>query len=106
MKPLIKSKKGIITLGQTSAVVIVLLTIGIVLVTGLLIMAEVDQQVQETVNCNDTENQGTLGSCFGFVAFNGTQSAQEGLDVIASFQSIFGIVVAAAVVLGLVALFR
>ena len=99
-------KKGVIGLAQTPAVVIVLLTIGIVITVGMLIIAEVEDQVESTTGCNDTANQGSVGSCFGEIAFNATQSTQEGLDVLASFQSIFGIVVAAAVVLGLIVLFR
>lgn len=97
-----KNKKGVITLGQAGTVVIVLLTVGIVLVVGLLVLADLKAQVVSTLSLN-VSNASSIGESF---AYNGSQSAEEGLDVIASFQSIFGIVVAAAVVLGLVALFR
>ena len=106
----LKRKKGAVPLSQAAPLVIVLLTIGIVVTTGLLIMAEVDEEVQETVNsgagCNDTENIGTSGSCYGYLAYNATLEAQEGIDTLSSFQSIFGIIVAAVIVLGLIVLFR
>ncbi|KKK60722.1 hypothetical protein LCGC14_3021510 [marine sediment metagenome] len=171
------NKRGIITLAETSNVVIILLTVGIVLVVGLLILAEVDDEVAEragtssqTAN-NETHsgiadntaivvdlfnsdqlarslsvavvtnatadgavlpaanfsvsNDGTVTPLTGTAAFfpnlnisytigettrtaaiNGSQGAQEGLNTIASFQSIFGIVVAAAIVLGVITIFR
>lgn len=84
-----KSKKGVLSLGDVQGAVISLVVIGIVLTISLLVMAEL-------------EGQSTAGT----FARNATTEAEEGLDTVASFQSIFGIVVAAAVVLGLVALFR
>lgn len=168
------NKKGIITLAQTSAVVIVLLTIGIILTVGLLILADLQTEaststasvsvinesrtgivVNQTFNLNergvkidfvaidlvaminssnitiDANNytfdsagtitmtnasnifeDGRLNFSYTFTetaqtfALNGSIQAQEGIDTIASFQSIFGIVIAAAVVLGLVVIFR
>lgn len=170
-----KNKKGVITLGQATIVIIVLLTIGVVLTAGLLVLAELQDEATTATASSTVGNEShtgvTQGVAFvvdkrtantdGFVgtditvvnstgvvmdsgnytfsstagtytmanttdlypdgilyinysfteterdfAFNSSRSSEEGVDTIASFQSIFGIVVAAAVVLGLVALFR
>ena len=83
------NKRGVLSLGDVQGAVIALVVIGIILTVSLLVLTELETQ-----------------STAGTFARNATVEAEQGLDTIASFQSIFGIVVAAAVVLGLVALFR
>lgn len=104
-----RTKKGLISLSQAPAIVIVLLVIGIVLTVGQLIMADVEEQIESTLGCTDGGSDQMAGSSFNCttsIAFNATKSAQEGTDAISQFQSIFGIVIAAAIVLGVVSIFR
>lgn len=84
-----KNKRGVLSLGDVQGAVITLVIIGIVLTISLLVMAELSTQ-----------------STAGSFARNATTEAEQGIGTVADFQSIFGIVIAAAVVLGLVALFR
>lgn len=85
-----KSKKGQMTLSQVPNAVQLLVIIGIFLAVGALIVQEVQDQ-DSIRGLNNT-------------AFNVTEGALEGLASLGDFQSLFGIVIAAAVVLGLVAL--
>ena len=175
------NKRGLLNLSDAAPIVIILMTIGIVLTVGLLIIAEVEVQTISSGNLATTavvgnETHGTIADATAFsvdtvtgvqinralgsvivtnatgpaqvvvpdsnytvdasagtvtpiapsnaafsggwnvsytlsettrsIAINSTQSTQEGINVLASFQSIFGIVVAAAIVLGVITLFR
>ena len=83
------NKKGQMSLGQVPGAVQLLVVIAIFLAVGALIV----QSVQD----NDAIAAGST-------AFNVTSSGLAGLESLGDFQSLIAIVIAAAVVLGLVAL--
>tara|TARA_Y100000310_G_C20302539_1_gene632493 strand:- start:72 stop:362 length:291 start_codon:yes stop_codon:yes gene_type:complete len=83
------NKKGQMSLGQVPGAVQLLVVIAIFLAVGALIV----QSVQD----NDAIEDGST-------AFNVTSSGLAGLESLGDFQSLIAIVIAAAVVLGLVAL--
>ena len=83
------NKKGQMSLGQVPGAVQLLVVIAIFLAVGALIV----QSVQD----NDAIADGST-------AFNVTSSGLAGLESLGDFQSLIAIVIAAAVVLGLVAL--
>lgn len=83
------NKKGQMSLGQVPGAVQLLVVIAIFLAVGALIV----QSVQD----NDA-------IAVGSTAFNVTSSGLAGLESLGDFQSLIAIVIAAAVVLGLVAL--
>ncbi len=85
------SKKGVVRLEDVPAAVLILVTIGIFLGVGALILSEIDS--------NDKFTEGSA-------AKNATTNALAGLDDFASFQPIIAIVIAAAVILGVVFLIR
>ncbi len=88
------NKRGVITLGETPSIVIALVVIGIFLAIAALVMTEIaDVDVIKNQHANET-------------AFNATQETLQGLDTLASFQTIIAVVVAAAVILGVVFLIR
>ncbi len=89
------NKKGVISLNDVPAAVLILVTIGIFLGIGALILSEI--QANDSVDPNDTN---------ATAAFNATQGALEGLESLSSFQPIIAIVIAAAVILGVVFLIR
>ena len=88
------NKRGIIRIGEVPSVVLILVTLGIFLAVGALII----QEIQDTPTIG-TDNPN------GF-AFNATDQALQGLATLASFQTIIAVVVAAAVILGVVFLIR
>jgi hypothetical protein len=81
------SKKGQLSLGQVPNAVQLLVVIAIFLAVGALILAGVKDQTTENTN-----------------AYNITEDAESGLVALGDFQSLIGLVIAAAVILGLVAL--
>tara|TARA_Y100000310_G_scaffold183969_1_gene184125 strand:- start:398 stop:676 length:279 start_codon:yes stop_codon:yes gene_type:complete len=83
------NKKGQMSLGQVPGAVQLLVVIAIFLAVGALIV----QSVQD----NDAIEDGST-------AYNVTDSGLSGLESLGDFQSLIAIVIAAAVVLGLVAL--
>lgn len=89
------NKKGVITLGEAPSLVMVLVTISIFLAVGALILAEI--QDNDTIDPDSTN---------ATVAFNATQAALAGLDTLASFQTVIAVVIAAALILGVVFLIR
>ena len=91
MKFKIKNKDGVIQLSDSPNIVLALIVIGIFLAIGSLILTEVRDNPALTANQT---------------AFNATTSALEGLDTLSSFQTIIAVVVAAALILGVVFLIR
>lgn len=85
------NKRGVIALNDVPAAVLLLVVIGIFLGIGALIL--------DSMNDND---KFTTGS----VALNATENTLAGLDDLSSFVPIIAIVVAAAVILGVVFLIR
>lgn len=84
-------KKGLVRIGEVPGVVILLITIGIFLAVGAIILTEV--QSTDVVTTGDD-------------AYNATDDALSGLDTLSSFQTVIAVVVAAAVILGIVFLIR
>jgi|TARA_Y100000296_G_scaffold8197_1_gene9715 hypothetical protein len=81
------NKKGQMSLGQVPNAVQLLVIIGIFLAVGAMILEGVKDQT-------------TTGSN----AYNTTEDAEGGLGTLGDFQGLIALVVAAAVILGLVAL--
>ena len=84
-------KKGIISLGEAPTIVLVLVTLAIFLAVGALVLSEVQDNSAITT---------------GSVAYNSTLGGLEGLDTLASFQTVIAVVIAAALILGVVFLIR
>ncbi len=89
------SKKGVIRLGEAPTLVLVLVTIAIFLAVGALVLAEI--QGNSIINGDQTNSS---------VAFNATQGGLQGLETLASFQTVIAVVIAAALILGVVFLIR
>jgi hypothetical protein len=87
--------KGVVRLNELPGVVLILVTIGIFLSVGALILAEI--QDQDTVNPNDTNSS---------ASYNATEDSLSGLTTLSSFLTIIAVVIAAAVILGVVFLIR
>ena len=91
MQRMKENKKGVVSLNEVPGAVLLLVTIGIFLGIGALIIDTLDDNTKFTT---------------GSAALNATQNALAGLEDLSSFQSIIAIVVAAAVILGIVFLIR
>ena len=91
----VQDRKGIVRLNDMPNIVLLFVIIGIFLAIGALIIAEIADQ--PSINPNDNN---------GSVQFNATQDTLEGIGTISSFVPIIGVVVAAAVILGVVFLIR
>jgi len=89
------NKKGIVRLNEVPDVVLVLVSIAIFLGVGALILSEI--QSNDTVDPNDTNST---------AAYNVTNEGLSGLATLGSFQTIIAVVIAAAVILGIVFLIR
>ncbi len=91
----INDKKGIVRLNELPGVVLLFVIVGIFLAIGALIIAEIADQ--GSINPNSGN---------GTIAFNATQDTLEGIGTVSSFVPIIGVVVAAAVIIGVVFLIR
>jgi hypothetical protein len=80
-----KSKKGLLGLGQLAGIVLVLVTIGIMLVVGL----RVESDLQDDFTENSTE-------------WNAAEDTMEGLDNVAENQGLLGTIIIFGVILGVV----
>lgn len=81
----IRGKKGALNLTEVPGAVQTLVVIGIFLAVGALVLAGVKDQTTADSN-----------------AYNVTEDAEGGLTSIGDFMSLIGLIVAAAVILGLV----
>ena len=98
---MVKNKKGV--LGNLQGLIIPLVGVGIVIAIGILIMAEVKDQVlsKETIaGCNSSEQT----NCSG--AYNGTLVASQALNDIPGWLPIIVITVIGALLISLVGIFR
>ncbi len=88
---------------QLQALIIPLIGVGIVLVIGFLIFAQVKQSIQsiEGINSSGQDSEGNFSSH----AFNSTSKVQDAVSTIPEFLSIIVITVIGIVLLGLVASF-
>lgn len=102
MKGLIKSKKGVID--QLAPIVIALVAVGIILVVGFLIVAEIKDQVSaiDGLNSSHQSSDGTIGSS----AYNASNEVQNALSDIPTWLPIIVITIIGALLIGLVSLFR
>lgn len=91
MKDARMNKKGVITLGEAPTIVLVLVTLAIFLAVGALVLAEIQS--------NDLITTGS-------VAENATLAGLAGLETLASFQTVIAVVIAAALILGIIFLIR
>jgi hypothetical protein len=80
-----KGKQGLLSLGQVSGIVLVLVTIGIMLVVGL----RVESDLQADFTVNGTE-------------WNASENAMEGLSNVAENQGLLGTIIVFGVILGVV----
>jgi len=91
MKVTKMNKKGIISLNEVPGVVILLITVAIFLAVGAIILDEMNDNALFTD---------------GSAAMNATTEGLSGLNTLGSFQTIIAVVIAAAVILGIVFLIR
>ena len=87
------NKKGAVTLDQVAPVVLILVTIAIFLSVGAMILDEFKTQAEADYSTSST-------------AYNATAEGLAGLQNLAEWQTIIAVVVAAAVVIGLIYLIR
>lgn len=90
-----KNKRGVLSLNDVPSAVMILVSIGIFLGVGALIISEI--QANDAINADQTNSS---------AAFNATSNTLAGLDDLSSFIPIIAIVIAAAVILGVVFLIR
>lgn len=95
MSLLMKDKKGAVRINDVPGIIIILVSIGIFLAVGAIIVTEIRDN--DIVDPNDTN---------ATYAYNVTEDALSGLDTVSSFQTVIAVVVAAAVILGVVFLIR
>ena len=99
---LINSKKGVID--QLQPMVIALVAVGLVLVVGFLIVAQVKEQVRVTDGLDSKGSSATHPN--GSSGWNASISVQNALDDIPDWLPIIVITVIGALLIGLVSLFR
>ena len=97
-----KGKKGVID--QLFPLVIALVTIGIILVVGFLIIAEAKDQLKNIQGLNSTFESSTHKA--GTAAINATEATQNALADIPTWLPIIVITVIGALLIGLVSMFR
>ena len=88
-----KNRKGAVTLDQVAPIVLLLVTIAIFLSVGAMIVQEFNTQASADYGATS-------------VAFNATTEGLQGLQNLSEWQTIIAVVVAAAVVIGLIYLIR
>ena len=94
MKSLLENKKGQYSINSLGAVAIAFVVAAIVFGIGAVILADVGTEVSEgsSYTCGAT----------GDYAFNATCNGAEGIDVISGWLPTIGLIIAAAIVIGVV----